>query len=279
MFVKDSRLRCSWVNLNNPLYVTYHDKEWGKPVHDDLVHFEFITLEGAQAGLSWETVLKKREHYRKLFAGFDPVKVARFTAAKIEKLLLDPGIIRNRLKVESTVSNAKAFLKIQVEFGSFDQYIWNFVDHKTIDNKYCSTAEYPTSSPLSDIISKDLKRRGFRFIGTTIMYAYMQAVGLVNDHLLDCGARKFTNKSWYVYMLRCADRSLYTGISNDVSRRFLEHQSDSKRCAKYLRGKQPLTLVLQRSVTSKSAALKLELKIKSLSKLEKELLIQEQSTT
>ena len=178
--------RCPWVNLKNPLYISYHDKEWGVPVHDDRKHFEMITLEGAQAGLSWETVLKKREHYRKVFAEFDPLKVSRFSAKKVEKLLLDPGIIRNRLKVESTVSNAKAFLKIQKEFGSFDTYIWAFVKNKPIKNRIKTIKDYPTKTQISDQISKDLKKRGFRFVGSTIIYAYMQAIGMVNDHTVDC---------------------------------------------------------------------------------------------
>ena len=178
--------RCPWLKLNNKTYVEYHDKEWGRPVHNDQLHFEMLILEGAQAGLSWETVLMKREHYRKAFKGFDPVKVSKFTQSKIEKLLLDPGIIRNRLKVESTVSNAKAFLKIQKEFGSFDQYIWEFVQHKTIYNTFKTIADYPTKTTVSDAISKDLKKRNFRFVGSTIIYAYMQAIGMVQDHSKDC---------------------------------------------------------------------------------------------
>jgi DNA-3-methyladenine glycosylase I len=270
---KLSKSRCPWLNLNNDLYVRYHDQEWGKPVHDDLVHFEFITLEGAQAGLSWETVLNKRENYRKLFANFDPKRIARFSSKKIAELLIDPGIVRNRLKVESTVSNAQAFLKIQSEFGSFDRYIWGFVANKPIVNHFTSTKEYPTHTDLSDQISKDLKKRGFRFVGTTIVYAYMQAVGIVDDHVISCATRINKLKAWYVYMIRCADNSLYTGITNDIARRFNEHQSQSTKCAKYLRGKAPLKLVFQLGAESKSAALQLEAKFKSLSKLEKELVI------
>lgn len=164
----------------------YHDREWGRPVHDDIKHFEMITLEGAQAGLSWETVLNKREHYRKVFHGFDPVKVSRITPAKVERLLKDPGIIRNRLKVESTVTNAKAFLKIQKEYGSFDQYIWDFVSGKPLKNAFRSMKDYPSKTDVSDAISKDLKKRGFRFVGSTIIYAYMQAAGLVQDHGIQC---------------------------------------------------------------------------------------------
>jgi len=185
--------RCFWLNIKNPLYVAYHDQEWGRPVHNDIRHFEMITLEGAQAGLSWETVLKKRENYRKLFMGFDPLKVSKFSDKKIEKLLLDPGIIRNRLKVESTVSNAKAFLEIQKEFLSFDKYIWSFTKGKTIFNHFESRKDYPSKTELSDVISKDLKKRGFRFVGSTIIYAYLQACGIVQDHSKECFlyAKKF----------------------------------------------------------------------------------------
>lgn len=186
MLKKKNKIRCHWVNLDNPLYVSYHDKEWGRPVHDDRTHFEYIILEGAQAGLSWETVLKRRENYRKVFDNFDPHKVAKYTKAKVERLLKDPGIIRNRLKIEAAVSNAKAFLAIKREFGTFDKYIWQFVDNKPIQN----TEKILNKTPISDIISKDLKKSGFRFVGSTIIYAYMQAVGLVNDHAKDCFIRK-----------------------------------------------------------------------------------------
>lgn len=182
--------RCPWVNPDNQLYIQYHDEEWGVPVHDDNKHFEMISLEGAQAGLSWETILKKRDHYRKVFSKFVPLKVARFTTAKVEKLLQDPGIVRNRLKVESTITNAKAFLKVQKEFGSFDDYIWGFVNHKPIDNKFKNLNDYPSKTQLSDTISKDLKKRGFKFVGSTIIYAYLQAVGIVNDHTQGCWIRK-----------------------------------------------------------------------------------------
>lgn len=265
-----SNSRCSWVNLQNPLYVQYHDHEWGKPVHDDRVHFEFITLEGAQAGLSWETILNKRENYRKLFAQFDPQKVARFSSRKISSLMLNPGIVRNKLKIESTVSNAKAFLAVQHDFGSFDKYIWSFVGGKPIINNFSSTEDYSTSTSLSDRISKDLKKRGFRFVGTTIVYSYLQAVGLVNDHVVSCYARNHKSKDWFVYMIRCADNSLYTGVTNDIARRFKEHNSQGTKCAKYLRGKGPLSLVLQLCVANKSAALQLELKLKKLPKKDKE---------
>jgi DNA-3-methyladenine glycosylase I len=178
--------RCAWVRLDDPLMLEYHDREWGVPVHDDRKHFEFLILEGAQAGLSWSTVLKKREAYRKAFDHFDPAKVARFTAPRIEKLLQDPGIIRNRLKIESTVRNAKAFLKVQQEFGTFDTYCWRFVGGKPKVNKLKSMQQIPATSPESDAFSKDLKQRGFNFVGSTIIYAHMQATGMVNDHLVDC---------------------------------------------------------------------------------------------
>ena len=177
--------RCSWCG-NDPLYVAYHDKEWGVPVHDDRTLFEFLTLEGAQAGLSWITILRKRENYRKAFARFDPGKVARFDKRKRERLLEDPGIVRNRLKVESTVDNAKAFLKVQEEFGSFDRYVWRFVDGEPKRNRFRKHTAIPAETPESTAMSKDLRKRGFRFVGKTICYAFMQATGLVNDHLVGC---------------------------------------------------------------------------------------------
>lgn len=178
--------RCQWAVNGSPDYIAYHDNEWGVPLHDDLRLFEFLVLEGAQAGLSWSTILNKREGYRKAFAGFDPRNVARFTPARIEKLLLDPGIVRNRLKVESTVTNARAFLAVQKEFGSFDTYIWQFTGGKPIQNAWKSMKQVPASTRESDAMSKDLKKRGFRFVGSTIMYAHMQATGMVNDHTTDC---------------------------------------------------------------------------------------------
>jgi len=177
--------RCPWPR-DDELYRHYHDKEWGVPVHDDRRHFEFLILEGAQAGLSWETILKRRESYRKAFAGFDPAKVARFTPRKVEALLRDTGIIRNRFKVESAVTNAKLFLKVQEEFGSFDAYIWRFVGGKPIVNRFTSLRQIPPRTKESDTLSDDLYARGFRFVGPVIMYAHMQACGLVNDHLVDC---------------------------------------------------------------------------------------------
>ncbi|WP_145264026.1 DNA-3-methyladenine glycosylase I [Planctomycetes bacterium Pan216] len=176
--------RCPWATRE--LDVVYHDVEWGVPVHDDRVLFEFITLEGAQAGLSWSTILAKREHYRRCFADFDAERVARFTKKKVERLLTDPGIVRHRLKVESTVSNAKAFLTLLESGESFDGYLWQFVDGAPITNRWRRLEQIPTSTPISDALSKDLKRRGFRFVGSTICYAFMQAVGMVNDHLVSC---------------------------------------------------------------------------------------------
>lgn len=185
MSPKTTPERCAWCGTD-PAYVRYHDTEWGVPVHDDRTLFEFLILEGAQAGLSWITILRRREGYRKAFAGFDPEKVARFNQGKIEALLNNDGIIRNRLKVESTVSNAKAFLKVQDQCGSFSTYQWSFVDGKPIQNRWRSLTELPAETPVSKAFSKDLKKRGFRFVGPTIVYAHMQAVGMVNDHVVDC---------------------------------------------------------------------------------------------
>ncbi|MEH6585276.1 MAG: DNA-3-methyladenine glycosylase I [Halioglobus sp.] len=180
-----SDIRCTWCGTD-PLYMQYHDDEWGVPVWDDQTLFEFLILEGAQAGLSWITVLKKREAYRKLFSSFDPQKVARFTDKKLEKHLLNPAIIRNRLKVYGARKNALAFLEVQAEKGSFANYIWDFVDGKPIQNKWKSMAQVPATTPISDALSKDMKKRGFTFVGSTIMYAHMQATGMVNDHTTDC---------------------------------------------------------------------------------------------
>ncbi|MBD3162384.1 MAG: DNA-3-methyladenine glycosylase I [Candidatus Eisenbacteria bacterium] len=179
------RTRCTWCG-DDPLYVAYHDEEWGVPVHDDRTHFEFLVLDGAQAGLSWLTILRKRENYRKAFSGFDPAKVARFDRRKVERLLDDPGIVRNRRKVESAITNARAFLTVQKEFGSFDRYIWTFVSARTKQNRWRTLRQIPTETKESRAMSKDLVGRGFRFVGPTICYAYMQAAGMVNDHTTDC---------------------------------------------------------------------------------------------
>jgi DNA-3-methyladenine glycosylase I len=176
--------RCDWAK--DELSIKYHDEEWGVPVHDDCRWFEFLVLEGAQAGLSWDTILRKRSHYRRAFAEFDPAVVARYSAEKIEELLGDPGIVRNRLKVSSVVRNAQAFLKIQEELGSFDAYIWPFVGGRPLRNNWRTRDEVPARTEVSDALSKDLKRRGFTFVGSTICYALMQATGLVNDHLAEC---------------------------------------------------------------------------------------------
>jgi DNA-3-methyladenine glycosylase I len=184
MTVKDA-VRCGW-SLSTPKYITYHDLEWGVPVHDDRTLFEFLVLEGAQAGLSWRTILEKRDNYRKAFDRFDPKKVARYDKRRIATLLGDAGIVRNRLKVESAVTNAKAFLKVQEAFGSFDAYMWRFVDGAPIQNAWPSLKHIPPRTDISDTLSKDLKQRGFRFVGSTIIYAHMQATGMVNDHIVDC---------------------------------------------------------------------------------------------
>ena len=178
--------RCGWSGLNDLLYREYHDREWGVPAHEDRVIFEFLLLEGAQAVLSWGTILRKRENFRQAFRNFDPVEVARFDATTVQRLLRNPGIIRNKLKVNSAVQNAKAFLKVQEEFGSFDSYIWSFVGGRTKVNKWRSLGEIPAATPESAAMSKDLGRRGFRFVGPTICYAHMQATGMVNDHLVSC---------------------------------------------------------------------------------------------
>lgn len=179
------KTRCNW-STSDPMYINYHDNEWGVPVHDDRLLFEFLILEGAQAGLSWITILRKRENYRKAFDHFDPAKIVKYNEKKVEKLLNNEGIIRNRLKINATIQNAKSFLKIQKEFSSFDRYIWQFVDGKPKINKWKNLKEVPATSRESDLMSKDLKERGFKFVGSTICYAFMQAVGMVNDHTTNC---------------------------------------------------------------------------------------------
>ena len=181
--------RCPWLDLDKPDYVAYHDREWGVPVHDDRKHFEFLTLESAQAGLSWYTVLRKRTNYRQAFAEFDPAQVARFSAAKIEQMLQDPGLIRNRRKINAAVENARHFLAVQDEFGSFNAYVWRFVQGQPMVNEFRTLADLPATSRESDALSKDLKSRGFKFIGSTVIYAHMQATGMVNDHVLGCFRR------------------------------------------------------------------------------------------
>ncbi len=182
--------RCPWLDLTKPDYIKYHDDEWGAPVHDDRIIFEFLTLEGAQAGLSWYTVLRKREAYRKAFSEFDPAKVARYGKRQLKSLLNNPGIIRNLQKIEAAINNAKRFLEVQQEFGSFDAYIWRFVGGKPIVHKLRKLKDYPAMSPESDALSMDLKQRGFKFVGSTICYAHMQATGMINDHVVDCFRRR-----------------------------------------------------------------------------------------
>lgn len=183
--IQNQVTRCAWSGSDS-IYIKYHDEEWGVPVHDDQKLFEMLILEGAQAGLSWITVLKKRENYRKAFNNFDVIKISKYSQKKIEKLLENPGIIRNRLKINATVTNATEFLKVQKEFGSFDKYIWQFVDYKPIINKFNSMNDLPANTEISDLMSKDLKKRGFKFVGSTICYAFMQATGMVNDHIKEC---------------------------------------------------------------------------------------------
>jgi DNA-3-methyladenine glycosylase I len=181
--------RCPWVDVTKPDYVAYHDQEWGVPVHDDRLMYEFLTLEGAQAGLSWYTVLRKREAYRKAFSGFDPEKVARYGKRQIQSLLKNGAIIRNRAKIAAAINNAKRFLAVQEEFGRFDAYIWRFVDGRPVVHSFRTLKDYPATSPESDALSHDLKQRGFKFVGSTICYAHMQATGMINDHVVDCFRR------------------------------------------------------------------------------------------
>lgn len=187
----EQQRRCHWAQ--KPLMVEYHDSEWGRPVHDDRVLFEFLILEGAQAGLSWETILNKRENYRRAFDNFDAARIARYDGRKVRRLLADAGIVRNRLKISSTISNAQAFLAVQKEFGTFDKYIWQFVGGRPKKNNWSTSRQVPARTSESDTMSKDLKRRGFRFVGTTICYAFMQAVGMVNDHARDCFRYELTS--------------------------------------------------------------------------------------
>ncbi len=184
-------IRCGWAS-QKPHMICYHDEEWGVPVHDDRRHFEMLLLEGAQAGLTWETILRRREGYREAFAGFDPAKVARFTAKKKAALMENAGIIRNRLKIDSAVTNARAFLAVQKAAGSFDAYVWPFVDGEPTINRWETMKQVPATTAESDALSKDLKKRGFRFVGSTIVYAYMQAIGMVNDHLTDCFRKRMS---------------------------------------------------------------------------------------
>ncbi len=256
--------RCPWCLTGGTLYEEYHDTEWGVPVHDDRKHFEFLVLEGAQAGLSWLTILKRREGYRKAFADFDPEIVATYDQKKIEELLQFEGIIRNRLKVISCVNNAKLFLEIQKEFGSFDKYIWSFVGGKTIQNKWKSIQEVPPQSPESLALGSDLRKRGFKFVGATVMYAHMQATGLINDHLVDC----FCYQRWELYIIKTESGKLYTGITTDLDRRFADHQKGGKG-AKFFRISGAKEIVYRESHPHRSSATKREIAIKKMSLQEK----------
>lgn len=189
-----SIIRCGWAKPGNDLYLKYHDEEWGVPVHDDQTLFEFLVLESFQAGLSWELILKKRENFRKAFSNFEVEKVARFKEKKIQELLNDASIVRNKLKINATINNAQQFINIQEEFGSFDQYIWRFVDGQPIINKWKTLKQIPANTALSDKMSKDLKQRGFKFLGTTVVYSHLQATGLINDHIVDCFRYKEINE-------------------------------------------------------------------------------------
>ena len=265
--------RCPWALGDE--YIEYHDKEWGVPVHDDRLLFEFLILEGAQAGLSWITILKKRDAYRKAFDNFDPVIVAKYGESRIESLLGNAGIVRNRLKIGSTIQNAKAFLRVQEEFGSFDEYIWGFVGGETIQNGWKTMEDVPGLTPESEKMSKDLKKRGFNFVGHTICYAFMQATGMVNDHLVSCfryGELQTTHDDgWFVYILRCADDSLYTGITKDLVRRCKQHNAGT--ASRYTRSRLPVKQEYQEPQATQSLALKRELAIKALSRQKKESLI------
>jgi len=273
-----ARIRCPWAQGDQ--YVAYHDAEWGVPVHDDRLLFEFLILEGAQAGLSWSTILKKRENYRAAFDQFDPAVVALYGRKQQASLLANAGIVRNRLKIESAIDNARAFLAVQDECGSFDAFLWRFVDGRPQQNAWKSLRDVPARTPESDALSKDLKKRGFRFVGSTICYAFMQAVGLVNDHLTECfrhvelQPRRLasTTAAWCVYLLRCADGTLYTGITNDLPRRWEQHNAGT--AARYTRSRLPAELVYQETQATRSLALKRECAIKALTRQEKESLIQ-----
>lgn len=260
MKTKSKKFRCPWAEEGNELYEAYHDTEWGVPVHNDQKHFEFLVLEGAQAGLSWITILKRREGYCQAFANFDPAVVATFGQDKVEELMQDEGIIRNRLKIESCINNAKCFLEIQKEFGSFNDYVWKFVGGKTLDNQRKSLKEVPSDTSESRALSADLRKRGFKFVGPTVMYAFMQAVGLVNDHLMDC----FCYRKWKVYIIRAEDGKLYTGITTDLDRRFEDHKT-KKGGAKFFRISPAQTIVYSESYPNRSAASKRESQIKKLS--------------
>lgn len=266
---KNTPRRCPWAK--GSLYEAYHDSEWGVPVHDDRKHFEFLILEGAQAGLSWLTILKRREGYRRAFDGFDPEKVARYDEKKIASLLACDEIIRNKLKILSCISNAKLFLEIQKEFGSFDKYVWRFVKGKTIQNKWKSLHDVPQETKEAKALSADLKKRGFKFVGPAIMYAYMQATGMVNDHLIDCFLHKKPRSKkmrWEVYIIRTESGMLYTGITTNLNRRFAAHQK-SKKGARFFHFSSPEKVLYREPHPNRSKATKREIEIKKMSREEK----------
>jgi DNA-3-methyladenine glycosylase I len=260
--------RCPWVQSGNELYEAYHDTEWGVPVHDDRKHFEFLILEGAQAGLSWLTILKRREGYRVAFADFDPEVVATYTEAKMKELMHFEGIIRNRLKIASAVNNAKLFLQIQKEFGSFDNYIWKFVGGKPIQNKWKTLKEIPPETKESKALSADLRKRGFKFVGPTVMYAHMQATGLVNDHTTDCFCYPRKKGNWEVYIIKTDGGKLYTGITTDLERRFTEHR-EKRKGARFFNFSDAATIVYREKHEDRSTATQREIEIKKMDRQEK----------
>ena len=276
MSISSNKKRCSWVEKGNELYESYHDNEWGIPVHEDRKHFELLCLEGAQTGLSWITILKKREAYRIAFEGFDPSKVALFNDDKASNLLKNQEIVRNKLKIQSAIKNAKAFLKIQKEFGSFDYYVWSFVANKTIYNRWKDKSQLPQKSPESIALSKDLKKRGFSFVGPVVIYSYMQAAGLVHDHFTYCFCHKEGDSpNWEVYIILTSTGSFYTGITKDLNRRFSEHES-GKKGARFFHISSLEAIVFREAHPSRSSASQRESQIKKMTKKQKEDLIKNQ---
>jgi DNA-3-methyladenine glycosylase I len=268
----EEKNRCIWVN-QDPLYLAYHDHEWGVPIFDSRRLFEFLILEGAQAGLSWITVLKKRSNYQASFDHFDPEKIARYDQKKLKLLLANPGIIRHPLKIQATIGNAQAYLQLLNEWNSFSDYLWHFVDNQVVQNNWESFKQVPATNTISDKMSKDLKKRGFKFVGSTICYAFMQAVGMVNDHTTDCFRHQEIKKSFWVYILHCNNDNYYTGYTTDLARRYQEHLTGTAKC-KYTRSFKPVCIAQYWQINgSKAAAMKVERFIKTLSKQEKELLI------
>ena len=263
-----SKERCHWVNLANPLYIDYHDNEWGKIIKDDCKLFEILILEGAQAGLKWETILNKREGYRQAFSNFNLKKILKFTDEEKLNLYSNPNIIRNKNKINSVFSNAKAFKKIQDNYGSFSKYFWAFSNNTPVHHELGKNERAPSENELSKHIALDLKTKGFNFVGPKIIYSFMQVIGMINDHTYNCFLHnRFTN--WSVYIIECAKGQLYTGISNNVKKRFINHQLQKPNSAKYLRGKGPLKIVYINKIGLKSDALKEELRIKKLTRIEK----------